>query len=385
MIPKRIIVLGSTGSIGVSTLDVARNNPERLKVVGLSAGSNRDLLIRQIEEFNPEGVAIRDPSAAKLIQASYPKITVFCGDMASTALVQGIAASLAVAAISGMAGLWPILAAVDKGMNIALANKEALVAGGALLIEAAKQNNIKILPIDSEHSAIWQALMGWDHSYVKKLVLTASGGPFFGKSRHELEKITASEALRHPTWKMGSKISIDSATLMNKGLEVIEAHHLFDISYDKIEVIIHPQSVVHSIVEYIDGSNVCQFSQPDMRIPIQLALSYPERWGGNWVKGDLAGSTWSFSTPDVSTFRCLILAYEAGRRGGVFPVILNAVNEVAVSAFLRGEITFFDIERLVEEVLNLHPPVTGKSLEEIFEVDSWARISAQTIMQCKVV
>ena len=291
---KNLIILGSTGSIGVNTLDVVRRHPDKLGVAALCAGSNVKLILEQIAEFRPKCVAICDHSASQTVKSLFPEVTVFSGENAAEQLVLEVQADLVVAAISGMAGLRPVMAAVDRRMQIALANKESLVAAGEILLRKARDAGVTLLPVDSEHSAIWQAMHGWPRAAVRRLILTASGGPFFGRSRSELCGVNSAEALNHPTWKMGGKISIDSATLMNKGLEVIEAHHLFSIDYDQIDVLVHPQSIVHSIVEYVDGSQLAQLSKPDMRIPIQIALAYPERWEAEYVDNDYNGLQWSF-------------------------------------------------------------------------------------------
>jgi len=382
---KKIVVLGSTGSIGVSTLDVVRQHPDKLSVVGLAAGSNVKLLLEQIAEFAPTLVAIRDESHANITREAYPGLQVYSGVDSAEQLVKCATADAAVAAISGMAGLRPIMAAVERRMDIALANKEALVAAGELLLHKTRAANVKLLPVDSEHSAIWQALRGNRIGDVRRIILTASGGPFFGRSRKELSAVTREQALSHPTWNMGGKISIDSATLMNKGLEVIEAHHLFGLPYDKIGVVVHPQSIIHSIVEYIDGSQIAQLSKPDMRIPIQVALSYPERWESHYVDNDYNLMNWSFHEPDLSTFPSLSLAIKAGKMGGAYPAILNAANEVGVDAFLRGQLAFLGIAEVVEEVLSIGYDGVCASLDDVFAADKWAREQAFSSLRQRVV
>jgi len=382
---KQVVVLGATGSIGTGCLDVIRRNPHRLQVVGLGAGSNIELLMAQVEEFRPAFVAIRDTEKATALRLAYPRLTVFAGESAAVDLVRAAPADVVVAATSGMAGLPAVFAAAEKGVRLALANKEALVASGRLLMEAVTRSGGELIPVDSEHSAIWQALRGWQVADVKRLILTASGGPFLGKSRSELAAITADDALKHPTWRMGRKITVDSATLMNKGLEIIEAHHLFGMPYERIETLVHPESIVHSLVEYFDGSQLAQCSRPDMRIPIQLALSYPERWPGEYVVNNWHGATWSFLPPDLETFRCLGLAIEAGKAGGSYPIALNAGNELAVLAFLEGRLPFLAIEAIVEEVLSADLPLPPASILDVMAVDTWARSRAQAIIRQKAV
>ncbi len=376
-----VVVLGSTGSIGVNCLDVVRRHAERLQVVGLGAGRNLELLRVQIHEFSPSFVAIQDAASAPALRLEFPSLTVFAGESAAEHLVQETPADIVVAATSGMAGLLAVFAAAEKGVRIALANKEALVAAGELLLTAVARHGGELIPVDSEHSAIWQALRGWRVSDVKRLLLTASGGPFLGKTRSELAAMTALDALEHPTWRMGRKISVDSATLMNKGLELIEAHLLFGIPYERIEVLVHPESIVHSIVEYVDGSQLAQCSQPDMRIPIQLALSYPQRWQGDYVRNNWQGTTWSFLPPDLASFHCLSLAMAAGRAGGSYPIALNAGNELAVWAFLAGELPFLAIEAIVEEILSAHVPPPPQTVLDVLAVDNWARNQTQAIIR----
>lgn len=382
---RQVLILGATGSIGTSSLDVVRRNPHRLQVVGLGAGSNLDLLLAQVQEFSPAFVALRDTKSAAELRLAYPKLTVFAGESAAVDIVRAAPADVVLAATSGMAGLPAVFAAAEKGVRLALANKEALVAAGRLLMKAVTQSGGELIPVDSEHSAIWQALLGWQAAHVKRLILTASGGPFLGKSRSELATITADDALQHPTWRMGRKITVDSATLMNKGLEIIEAHHLFGMPYERIEALVHPESIVHSLVEYVDGSQLAQCSRPDMRIPIQLALSYPERWPGEYVVNNWHGTTWSFLPPDMETFRCLGLAIEAGKAGGPYPIALNAANELAVSAFLERRLPFLAIEAVVEEVLSADLPSPPAGIPDVLAIDTWARGRAQAIIRQKAV
>ena len=373
---KRIVVLGSTGSIGQNTLCVARANPDRVHIVGLAAGKNLNLFVRQIREFRPRMVSMCDEHSAGSLREMFPELVVFSGPEGATHLVEESPASLVVAAISGMVGLAPVVAAIRRNMDVALANKESLIAAGRLLMNLAAEHGVSILPVDSEHSAIWQVLQGRRMREVKRVILTASGGPFFGLRREQLAAVTVDAALRHPTWSMGGKISIDSATLMNKGLEVIEAHHLFSLPYDKIEVLIHPESVIHSFVEFVDGSQLAQCSEPDMKVPIQYALSYPERWAAQWVANRFAGSRFSFHEPDETAFGCLALAREAGKAGDCYTIVLNAANEAAVTGFLAGRLRFTDIEDIVRRTLHATSPQKISDLEAVFSADARARETA---------
>ena len=363
---KRLAVLGSTGSIGQQTLEVVRAFPHRFHIVGLAAGKNIDLLAKQIREFKPRFVYYQGRKAY-LANAEYEFLSL--EDIARHPQVD-----IVVIATSGKSGLSPTLAAVKAGKNVALANKESLVTAGEIITDEAKQNSAQILPIDSEHSAIWQCLNG-ESQKATRLILTASGGPFYRYSPAQLEKVTVEQALRHPSWQMGRKVTIDSATLMNKGLEVIEAHWLFNMPYDNIKVLIHPQSIVHSMVEFVDGSIKAQLSYPDMRLPIQYALSYPERLNNP----QLPRLDWShinnltFDQPDLDTFPCLRLAIEAGKKGGTYPTVLCAADEVAVDLFLSQHIKFTDIAHLVEQALVQHQAIASPALEEIMAADAWAR------------
>jgi len=369
---KRLAILGSTGSIGRQTLDVVRAFPDQLKVIGLAAGNNSSLLAKQIGEFRPEVVSLAGPG--KLPSGTYKQVS-------PEEVATHPAVDLVVVATSGIAGLAPTLAAIGSGKNIALANKEVLVTAGEIVTAEAKRSGVAIMPVDSEHSALWQCLWGEQGSEVARLVLTASGGPFRQRPLASLAKVTAAEALQHPTWQMGKKVTIDSATLFNKGLEVIEAHWLFNVPYERIEVVLHPQSIIHSLVEFCDGSVKAQLSIPDMRLPIQYALTYPERWQNpqlpkiDWRKlGPL-----TFEPPDMGRFPCLRLAIETGRRGGTCPAALSAADEVAVEMFLSGQIGFLSIARLLERVLEEHPSVPRPSLDEILAADRWARRRALEI------
>ena len=349
---KNIAVLGSTGSIGTQTLEVVRKYPDRFRISALSCGRSLELLRRQIAEFSPEAVCVAEESDASLLRAEFAGLTVFCGTEGLCILAEQNSAETVVNGLLGMMGIQPTLAAIEAGKNIAFANKETLVAGGALVMEAVKRKGVEFLPVDSEHSAIFQALRAADGNPVRRIILTASGGPFRGYSREQLEKVTLEMALKHPNWSMGAKITVDSATMMNKGLEIIEASWLFGVSAKDIEVVVHPQSAVHSAVEFADGSVIAQIGAPDMRLPIAYALSYPERLeepGKRFSFTDLAAMT--FEKPDPETFRCLGLAYGAIEKGGSYPAVLNCANEEAVAAFLGGKIRFVQIADFVEHAL----------------------------------
>jgi 1-deoxy-D-xylulose-5-phosphate reductoisomerase len=367
-ITKRLAVLGSTGSIGQQTLDVIRALPHRFHIVGLAGGKNIDLLTKQIHEFKPRFVYCQDREAlARLVNADYEFLTP--EDIARHPQVDVV-----VIATSGRSGLSPTLAAVKAGKNVALANKESVVMAGEIITTEAKLNESQILPIDSEHSAIWQCLNG-ETQPAAQLILTASGGPFLHYSPAKLSEVTVEQALKHPSWQMGRRVTIDSATLMNKGFEVIEAHWLFDIPFDNIKVLIHPQSIIHSMVEFIDGSIKAQLSYPDMRLPIQYALTYPERL----ANPQLPRLDWSlinnltFEHPDLNTFPCLKLAIEAGRKGGTYPAVLCAADEVAVELFLSQRIKFTEIANLIKQALELHQFIPYPTLDEIIAADAWAR------------
>jgi len=365
---KQLAVLGSTGSIGQQTLEVVRALPHRFHIVGLAGGKNIDLLAKQINEFKPRFVYFQDrDTLARLANTKYEFLTL--EDIARHPQVDTV-----IIATTGRAGLSPTLAAVKAGKSVALANKESLVMAGEIITNEAKLNEARILPIDSEHSAIWQCLNG-ETQPATQLILTASGGPFLHYSPAELSGVTVEQALSHPSWQMGKKVTIDSATLMNKGLEVIEAHWLFDMPFDNIKVLIHPQSIIHSMVEFIDGSIKAQLSYPDMRLPIQYALSYPERL----PNPQLPRLNWSlinnltFEQPDLNTFPCLKLAIEAGRKGGTYPAVLCGADEVAVELFLSQRIKFTEIANLIKQALELHQSIPYPTLDEIIAADAWAR------------
>jgi 1-deoxy-D-xylulose-5-phosphate reductoisomerase len=367
---KRLAVLGSTGSIGRQTLDVVRNLPESFRIVGLAAGSNLALMAEQVKEFQPEFISYSIPNNAdKAVQTRFSAKYLPLESMAAHKDVD-----IVVIATSGLAGLGSVLAAALVGKTIALANKESLVAAGEIITTEVKNNKARLLPVDSEHSAIWQCLNG-EKQPPRRIILTASGGPFLDYSSEQMAGITVTQALAHPTWKMGKKVTIDSATLMNKGLEVIEAHWLFDIPISDIKVLVHPQSIVHSMVEFADGSVKAQLGVPDMHLPIQYALTYPDRLPND----DLPRLDWShfsdleFKQPDMAKFPCLQLAIEVGKKGGTYPAALCAADEVAVDLFLREKIGFTDIPRIIEKVLEKHNNVPHPSLDDIHAADKWAR------------
>ncbi|MFC1994922.1 1-deoxy-D-xylulose-5-phosphate reductoisomerase [Chloroflexota bacterium] len=367
---KQLAVLGSTGSIGQQTLDVVRALPDRFRIVGLAAGQKIDLLAKQVAEFKPEFIYYPLVDNQKKTPARFTDCELLSlEDIACHPQVDTV-----VIATSGKAGLSPTLSAVRAGKHVALANKESLVMAGEIITGEAKLGGAQILPIDSEHSAIWQCLNG-EAQKPSKLILTASGGPFYSNSSAQLSEVTVEQALKHPSWQMGRKVTVDSATLMNKGLEVIEAHWLFDIPFDSIEVIIHPQSIMHSMVEFMDGSVKAQLSYPDMRLPIQYALSYPERISNPQLRRIEWGniSSLNFALPDLDNFPCLRLAIEAGKKGGTYPAVLCAADEVAVELFLSQRIKFVDIARFVEQTLERHRAVDHPTLEEVSAADVWAR------------
>jgi 1-deoxy-D-xylulose-5-phosphate reductoisomerase len=379
---KRLAILGSTGSIGQSALAVARAHPSRLRVVALAAGDNAERLAEQIAEFEPHMAAMSTPAALERLRAASPATTpctLGSGEAALIAVATHDDVDIVLCASSGTAALGAVLAAIEAGKTIALANKEVLVMAGELVTAAARRRGVAILPVDSEHNAIHQCLHGRRATEVRRLILTASGGPFRGWSEDALRNVDPARALQHPTWQMGRKITVDSATLMNKGLEVIEARWLFDVDADRIDVVVHPQSIVHSMVELCDGSVIAQLGVTDMRLPIQYACSYPERWDAPALPTlDLvAAGRLEFCAPEHDRFPCLGLAYRALRTGGTMPCVLNAANEVAVEAFLAGHLTFTDIARTIAATMDEHQPVHVTSLETIREADSWARERAR--------
>jgi 1-deoxy-D-xylulose-5-phosphate reductoisomerase len=370
----RIVVLGSTGSIGTSTLDVADHLPGRLRVVGLSAHSRIDLLVEQAQHFRPRFVCLTDPSISIDSGLLPSGCTVLRGAEGLARMLTDAEVDTVVTAIVGSAGLDGTWAALEAGKTVAVANKETLVMAGALVTQLAARTGGKLLPVDSEHSAIFQALQGSPSAAVERVVLTGSGGPFRGRTRAELAGVTVEQALRHPTWRMGRKITIDSATLMNKALEIIEARWLFDLPAQHIGVIIHPESVIHSFVEFTDGSVLAQMSPPDMRLPIQYALTYPERLPGPAKKLDWRALTaWHFEQPDLETFPSLQLGYEVAQRGGTCGAVLNAANEAAVRRFLDGELSFLDIARACRSALDHHDYDPTPTLARLAASDRWAR------------
>jgi 1-deoxy-D-xylulose-5-phosphate reductoisomerase len=380
---KRLSILGSTGSIGVNTLHIVSQFPERFEVVGLSAGLNTKLLKQQVLRFRPKIVSVLNKELSESLRRELPRIPV--------EIVHGVEGLIQVAthpevdqvvsAMVGAVGLIPTLSAIKTGKPIALANKETLVMAGKIVMEEARQHHVPILPVDSEHSAIFQALLGHRREDVHRLILTASGGPFLNLPASRLHEVTVKEALTHPRWEMGKKITIDSASLMNKGLEVIEAHWLFNIPMDKIVILIHPQSVVHSMVEYVDGSVVAQMGIPDMKIPISYALSFPERLPLNLPRLDLSrNEALNFAQPDPERFPCLKLAYQSIEIGETMPAILNAANEIAVNAFLEGSLKFTEIPLFLQRVMGEHEVRTVHTVEDILKADHWARERSKAML-----
>ncbi len=392
---KNLGILGSTGSIGEQTLEVVRKNPDSYRVSALAVMGNIHALKKQILEFRPNMVAVFDPNKAKILKEEIIKLKAAAPRMKTrestpnqplfnVMVLEGIEGLIAIAtakevdllvnSVVGSVGLVPTLKAIDAGKNIALANKETLVVAGALVMKKAKEKGIQITPIDSEHSAIFQCLQGEKKESLEKIILTASGGPFRTWKKEDIAKATYHQALKHPNWEMGRKISIDSATMMNKGLEVIEARWLFDVAPEKIETVVHPESIVHSMVEYQDSSVIAELGVPDMKVPIQYALSYPERIKGDYEKLSLSKiKNLSFEEPDTERFPCLQLAYEALAAGGTMPAVLNGANEVLVEAYLQEKITFYDIPKYIEMAMKAHKPFDYTTMEEILEVDRWVR------------
>jgi 1-deoxy-D-xylulose-5-phosphate reductoisomerase len=381
---KNVVILGSTGSIGVNALDVVRRYRKKFHVVGLSANKNVDLLLKQIREFSPKAVVVQDGAAAaglSHVLSSWKKKPLLWnhdGGLEKMAVMKE--SHVVLSGVVGARGLLPLVAALKAGKTVGLANKEALIVAGDIIMNLSRKHKAPIIPVDSEHSAIYQCLQGQEHGDVERLILTASGGPFY-RSKKDLDTITVEEALDHPTWKMGAKITIDSATLMNKGLEAIEAHHLFGIPMEKISIVIHPQSIVHSLVEFADGAMLAQLSNPDMRLPIQYALTHPRRFKTSIKKLELEQvKELHFAAPDFSRFPCLKLALDAGKRGGTAPVALSSSNEEAVQAFIERKISFMSIARVVGAVLKRHPVRNKPTLHDVLEVDGWARREARAII-----
>lgn len=388
---KNVVVLGSTGSIGRQALEVIGWFPDRFRLVGLATNKSVDLLEEQVIKFDVPFAAVADATKAKEFRRRMNTCRVSSGCGSNVVCLQGTEgmkelaglpeADIILVAVSGIAGMIPTLEAIKCGKTIALANKETLVAGGSLVMSAARERGVQIIPVDSEHSAIHQC-MARNGSAVERLIITGSGGPFRGLKEEQLRDVTPEQALRHPTWQMGQKITIDSSTLMNKGLEVIEASWLFGVDYAGIEVLIHPQSIVHGLVIYQDGAVLAQLGWPDMRVPIQYALCYPEHTYNMLGSLDLAGvAQLTFEKPDLETFRCLSLAVEAGIVGGTMPAVLNAANEVAVLAFLQGKASFLSIAGIIEEVMSRHAAIYAPCLEEIVIADEWARRTAEQMLR----
>jgi 1-deoxy-D-xylulose-5-phosphate reductoisomerase len=381
---KHLAILGSTGSIGRSALAVVDAHPDRLRVVALAAGDNVELLASQVGRYRPSVVAMATGQAVDRLRSAVgdsPAVTMAVGGDGLVAVATHPEADIVICASTGTTALEAVLAAIDAGKTIALANKEVLVMAGALVTGAARRRGVPILPIDSEHNAVHQCLHGRSHEEIRRVILTASGGPFRQLTREELDRVRPEQALRHPTWQMGRKITVDSATMMNKGLEVIEAHWLFDIPADQIDVVVHPQSIVHSLVELNDGSVIAQLGVTDMRLPIQYACSYPERWGATLPPLDLtrAGHL-EFHPPDLDRFPCLGLAYRALRSGQTLPVVLNAANEVAVEAFLASRLGFTAIPSVIERTMNAHAPASVSTLQAVRQADAWARSHARDMV-----
>lgn len=379
---KRISILGSTGSVGTQTLDVIAHDPDSYTVEGLAAGANLPLLIEQVRQFKPNKVSVATQELAAQLKPLVPSTTaVFYGEEGMMEVAAGTEADLVVTAVVGSQGLKPTLAAIEAGKQIAIANKETLVSAGHLVTELAAKRGVALLPVDSEHSAIFQCLNGESPSTISKITLTASGGAFRDRTREDLHGVTLEDALKHPNWSMGAKVTIDSATMANKGLEVIEAHWLFQVPYDQIEVILHQESTIHSMVEFVDNSVIAQLGNPDMRVPIQYALTYPNRKPTPTAPLRLAElGKLHFKPMDMERFPCLAMAYESGRMGGTAPAVFNAANEIAVSRFMKGEITFLQIEEIIERVLDKHQLILSPDLDQVLQTDEWARETAARIV-----
>jgi 1-deoxy-D-xylulose-5-phosphate reductoisomerase len=374
---KKIAILGSTGSVGKQLLDVVNKNPDKLEVFALSANNNIEILQEQIRKYRPKFVGVCNEEKGREL-ARKINTPVFYGETASIKIARLYGYDTLVNCLVGLSGIRPTLEAIKNKKHIALANKETLVAAGEIILKEAKRHGVKIIPIDSEHSAIFQCLNGEDPKNIRRLILTCSGGAFHGKARRDMENATVREALDHKTWQMGEKITIDSATLMNKGFEIIEAIWLFGIPAEKIKVVIHPQSVIHSMVEYSDGSTIAQISEPDLRLPIQYALSYPDRWQAP-IKSFNFSQDLTFIEPDLKKFPCLAYAYQAAKKGGTLPAIMNAANDFMVAKFLARECGFLDIERVVKKVMDGHKIKHNPKLQDIEEAISWATQKAGEI------
>lgn len=377
---KRIAILGSTGSIGQNALQIARHLGDSVRITALAAKSNIDLLEKQAREFSPELIGVYDKSKARELQKRLPRTRVLGGLEALEAVAGYVNTDLIISAIAGTLGLVPTVTALKSGKNVALANKEALVSGGSLVMSLVRDKKLQLIPIDSEHSAIFQCLNGEEISTVQRLVLTSSGGPFRNFSSEKLSQVTVDQALKHPTWNMGPKVTIDSSTLMNKGLEVIEAHWLFGIPVENIEVVVHPQSIIHSMVEFIDNSILAQMGEPNMITPIQYAMTYPKRRRGSLPKFDfLKNGSLQFFQPDFSRFSCLSLAYNAVKMGGTSPCYMNAANEVLVQRFLDRQIAWIEISSKLERLMSRHASQKVTNLDDVLEADEQARAEASKI------
>ena len=379
---RKISILGSTGSIGTQTLEVVEIL-EDIKVMAITGNSNIRFLEEQARKFQPELVAVMDEKNAEVLKERLSDLNIRVASgmdgLVEAATYEGV--DTVVTSVVGNVGLKPTFEAIRAGKNIALANKETLVSAGQLVMDLAKKHDIKIYPVDSEHSAIFQSLQGNEGNKIERILLTASGGPFRGKKRDELLHVTAADALKHPNWSMGNKITIDSATLMNKGLEVMEAKWLFGVDVDQIEVLVHPQSIVHSAVEYEDGAIVAQLGEPDMRVPIQYALTYPKRVKNPFPRVDFTQrNNLTFDKPDMETFKCLSLAYRALKTGGTLPAVLNGANEVAVARFLKGDIKFLEIHELIEQTMDAYTVKYEYTLEDLLEADAWAKDYAAKVV-----
>ena len=383
-VKKKIAILGSTGSIGTQALEVIDRLQNKFELVAISAGANIELVINQIEKYNPKFVSVKNENDASFLQKKFPNINILFGDEGLVKIANIEEIEILLVAVSGKIGLKPTIEAIKNKKDIALANKETLVMAGDIVMNLARKNGVKILPVDSEHSAIFQCING--EKNVKHLIITASGGPFRNSTKEELENANLDEALAHPRWNMGKKITVDSATLMNKGLEVIEAHHLFDFNYEDIKVVIHPQSYVHSAVEFVDGSIIAQIGIPSMHIPIQYALTYPERVEGIETESFdfIKASKLEFYEPDFDKFPSLKLAFDAGRRGGTYPVCMNAANEEAVFAFLDKKIKYLDIYKITKEIFDSYISIENATIEQILDEDEKVRIQARELIEkCK--
>lgn len=378
---KKISILGSTGSIGTSTLKVVSRHPEQFAVEGLAAYSNVNKMIQQVQDFHPKVVAMYDPDAALQLQKHFPKLEVLAGDQGIEAIATLNEVSFVMSAIVGAAGIGPTLAAIEAGKDIGLANKEVLVAAGDIVMKRVAEKSVALLPVDSEHSALFQCLHGQDKTSLSRLILTASGGPFWKYSKDQLQNVSLEQALKHPNWSMGKKVTIDSSTLMNKGLEFIEAYHLFQVPLDKIEVVVHPQSLIHSMVEFQDGALLAQISEPCMTQPIQYAMTYPHRLEATSLKpfNFSQGFNMEFYPPDQERFPCLSLAKNAIAAGGSYPCYLNAANEILVERFVEKKIAWQDIAFKLTQLLDRHERIPMETLNQVWEVNNQAREEAKTI------